>query len=422
MLGNGNSRDEGCEPLRTIKCLAGEDAAKRALIFCWYFRCVNLTWLAEFLSKMYAASNERMAWSRSDTPLNRLRANVLSVLTAQLGPTDNTQMPQTSSMSLLGTLDGFCQANCPQYLISCFFKYMGRVVNEYYQIAGSDVLDLINTVRSLREHLEWAIKDRDDREEDQVMEQAQRLQSQLCYLEAGLYQVSGMDCIQGRYEFGIRKGLDIVEKGIFVHEANSLVLAEASGWDCVNMVAHDQAVTWVFDQWESSFRTLCIQPMEKVRKNALISKKELGFEDRKTQDILWRDIKNNQSQQKKLWQKKLKETRECFEESKERDSDPGFDIEKKHVLLGRHTGSMQSCAAKQKTWKDSCQKWLQLCLLPFKQSMFCCLEHQGNALPSQELITTDPCHVHTTSALQRRHPLEEAQVIERGFRVPSRIG
>jgi hypothetical protein len=420
VLGSEKSRDEGCEPLYTIKSLAGKEAAERALIFCWYFRCVNLTWLADFLSRLYAASSRRVDWSRNGTPLDRMRANVLSVLSVQFGPTHNTQMPQTGSMSLLGTLDGFCQANCPQHLISYFFKYMGRVVNECYQIAGSDVLDLINMLRFLREHMEWTINNKSDEEKDCATEQARRLQSQLCYLEAGLYKVSGMDCIQGRYEFGIRKSLDIVEKGIFVHEANSLVLAEASGWCCVNMVAHDQAMTWVFDQWESSFGTLYIQPMEKIRKNALLNKKELGFEDKKTQDMLWRDIKKNQSQQKKLWQQKLKEPRECFEESKEIDSDLGFDIEKKHVLLGGHTEGMQTCAAKPETWKDSCQKWLQPCVLPLKQSLFCCLGHKSDRLSSQELITSAPCYAQTTSALQEQHPLERAQVIERGYRVPSR--
>lgn len=326
----------GCEVLHRIVHLAGKDVADRALIFCWHFRCVTLTWFAEFLETAHAIADTRVLWFCGDSSLSRMRANLISVLTAQLGLPQPMLSPQCTSLSLLSTLDGFCMADCSQELIGTFFTLWGRVLLSQHQLKIADITLLANTTRDVRRSLEYFLRASSRGVLDDRVLTVSLLQGQMCYLEAGLYWVSGLDVSFDRFFQGDRKPIDFVGKGHFVYDE---ILPDAIYNEKIAYaIAHDRSMTSIFDHAELGMRFLELSSACAVRAQPLHCQQTLAFLPYGKSQEIWLKVEEIMSLQTQTWQERLKRgmTRD---ENQEIELTQSFRFAKKDMLLGSLTTS-----------------------------------------------------------------------------------
>lgn len=220
------------------------------------------TSLLQTFYKIAHATSLKMKWAHSADEQTTIKANLIAVLGAQFKPLKNKHTPQLSSMSLLCSLNGFCQVRCDQKMIKHFLDLWAKASSEKQPWQVQDTVDFANCVRALRQSLERSIAADGDRD----VQQAKILQAHLCYVEAGFYMSSRIKLESGQYVQGPREALasNSIRDGFFVFE-RSASPKEKADETLAREVAHDILLRGFFEQEASCFSVLGLKPLVSVR-------------------------------------------------------------------------------------------------------------------------------------------------------------
>ena len=235
-----------------------------------------------------ASAPLKIKWASDANEQNRIKANLIGVLGTQFKFLKKDHMPQLKSMSLLGSLNGFCQAGCDKTKVKRFLDLWEKAAKEKEQWRAEDTVEFANCVRDLRQDIESAL----DKNSTADMRQAQKLQAHLCYIEAGFYMSSRIQLEDGHYGMGPREGdpINSIQEGVYGYE-QPLKSSEKGFEEKARELAHDVLISHLFDQEASFFTQLGLVPRMEVRSKSFASVDDL--KSRRSTDKVYQQHESN---------------------------------------------------------------------------------------------------------------------------------
>ena len=206
------------------------------------------------------AAQPKFTWAQSDLLQKCIKANVVAVLGLQFKP-PHAHMPQSAALTTLLSLDGFVVAGVSSSKVETFLSYWEHFTNQSSAITDADCVIFLNTIRNLRQSLEDYIA---AHPEQAGLSACKKLQSHLCYLEAGLYAVTSVKKTDSGYEVGPREApepVNFISQGFLDYEQPAAGKNETALQNKLRELQHDILVSGVFAQEAALFDTLDCHPL-----------------------------------------------------------------------------------------------------------------------------------------------------------------
>ena len=246
-----------------INPIYGKRAANSVVLLLICMQGMILFGFVSRFKKIADAAKPKFIWSAMQDVNSQIKANVVAVLGAQFKPPEHVHMPQSASLSILQSLDGFCIAKTPKKAVNDFLSYWEKAADPKYRMSDADICDFANTIRILRQQVASFIMSNPDAK---AIQQCQMLQSQLCYIEAGFYRVSQLKLVGDRYVRGPRTNpqrINPLQQGYFAFEQPSAT-SESGLENKARELKHDVLVSGLFALEEQAFSELDCHPAEGV--------------------------------------------------------------------------------------------------------------------------------------------------------------
>ena len=112
-----------------IKVLYGERAANSVSTFADQYAGDNTYGFINRFKKIAEAARPKFIWAKMSDVNSQVKANMVAVLGAQFKSPEHKHMPQSASLSILQSLDGFCIAGAPKKDVATFLSYWESAAN-----------------------------------------------------------------------------------------------------------------------------------------------------------------------------------------------------------------------------------------------------------------------------------------------------
>ncbi|GEM_PF-3436214 len=244
-----------------IKVLYGERAANSVSTFADQYAGDNTYGFINRFKKIAEAARPKFIWAKMSDVNSQVKANMVAVLGAQFKSPEHKHMPQSASLSILQSLDGFCIAGAPKKDVATFLSYWESAANPKKTFSNQDICAFANTVRRLRKLLESYVLKHPDAHD---IAKCKMLQTHLCYIEAGFYRVSQIDLIDEMYYEGPRispERMNPLIQGYFDFEQPTPGVRESRDDNTTRELKHDILISGLFAMEAASFEDLGCHPL-----------------------------------------------------------------------------------------------------------------------------------------------------------------